>query len=182
MKFLFAIILAGLTACGGNPDPAPVEVPQNFAQCEGNPKSAIVFVGDSVFPELKELRNTCVYGLPNPTLTTLAATVETAKAAAGVKQVYMVSYGTALPLTYMEVFPGHLHLLSMWNAQPEKVGSLHGSIATVFLNAPPGDPWCEPVAFFIRSQGTPSTCTYRSSLLVFGPDERAAALAQLQLP
>lgn len=192
MKNLSAILVAFLlVACGGGGDPdpvvalaaaaAPTASAAPLAQCTGTPKAAIVYAGAHAFPELAAVSNACVYSTAAATVQDLKGVIDTATAAAGTERVYLIATdaGAGLALGYMNTNPGHTDTPSIWFA-PFTTFAAGGakSIISVHLNDTDAAA-CAKQAAVLPMYVPPQCVTWPDAN--FGPEQRAAAIAQLHL-
>jgi pimeloyl-ACP methyl ester carboxylesterase len=159
-----------LAACGGNSDPLPAAP---IAQCNGTPRTAVVYAGSEPFPELASVGNACVYSTQDTSVEALVTLMQQARTAAGVTRPFLVGSGAGadLALAYMAGDPGRTDGASLWLGQFDPATKLGGSIVTYKLNGPN----CEPLASALRASWTPAFCS---------PADRfdgARAIEQLQL-
>lgn len=124
MKFAILLALAALVSCGGGSDPMPI------AQCNGAPKAAVVYVGESPPAQFAEIPNACVY---TTDAAGLEATVARAKGDASVPRVYVISNGTTAALDYMATSPGSVNIASVWFTPPWR-GDLAGALVSIYAN------------------------------------------------
>lgn len=171
MKHLIASLVATLylAACGGNGD----DTQPPIAQCNGTPRTAVVYAGSAPFPELAGIDNACVYSTQDTSVAALATLMQQARTATGVTRPFLVGSGAGADqaLAYMAGDPGRTDGASLWLGQFDPATNLRGSIVTYRLNGPN----CEPLASALRARFTPAFCA---------PADRfdgAAAIAQLHL-
>jgi hypothetical protein len=173
-----AALAIALTACGGGGDDT---VPLD--QCNGTPKSAIVYAGPGPFPELAATPNACVFTTADTTVEGLRAVVMQAKASTARPWVSLIGVGDSPALAFMAAYPGHVDMASLWHLDSlasTDTSKLRNSLASIYLNAGPDAAQCLAAAERIRSQMMFATCNQWPTP-EFDAAQRTEAIRQLRL-